>query len=302
MSALTDKLADATVDVLWRQWRAVGGAASGSHPVNRQVDPEMLCLASVAFLEEDPRLGVVLEDWLRLGASHLSTQRTRNIASTTPEGERLASRLARVAVTAANDPRWKSFLSPGTIATRDERIRQRSGGPDLLAPPSLILRLRNAFGVGVKADLLAFLIGQRIRASVSTAAEALVYSVPTIFRGLQDLRASGLVQVTEQTAAAEYWIEAPNWQPILNGPYAYWGFWREVFGYVLTVVAWDRTISPKASPYAQATSLRTAALPHAPGLIRAAGIDEKLPIPDSPNLTEWKDYHRRLATWMVERA
>ena len=288
--------------MLWRQWRAVGGAASSSHPVHKQIDPEMLCLASLAFIDEDPRLAVVLEDWLRLGASHLSTQRTKNIASTIPAGERLASCLARVATTAANDPRWKSLLSRGTIGSRNETIRQRSGGPDLLTPPSLMLRLRNAFGVGVKADLLAFLIGQRIRASVSTAAESLVYSVPTIFRGLQDLRASGFVQVTEQTAAAEYWIEAPNWQPILGGPYAYWGFWREVFGYALTVVAWDRNNTTKASAYAQATSLRAAALPHGPALIRAAGIDEKLPLPESPNLTEWKEYHRRLATWIAGRA
>lgn len=301
MSALTDKLAEAAVDVLWRQWRAIGGAASGS-PVTKQVDPEMLCLASLALAADEPRLAVVLEDWLRLGARYLSTQRAKNLAANMPDGERLASRLARIALTAAGDPRWKSFLSKGAVATREEPLRQRSGGPDLLAPPALTLRLRNAFGVGLKADLLAFLIGQRIRVSVSTAADSLGYAVPTVFRGLQDLHASGLVQVTKQLAAAEYWLDAPTWQSVLGKPYVYWGFWHEVFGYVLAIGAWRRKTSTRASVYAQGSSLRTAAAAHAPALVRAAGIDEKLSQPESPNLAEWKDYHRRVAKWMIERA
>lgn len=301
MSVLIDKLAEAAVEVLWRQWRAIGGAASGS-PVSKQVDPEMLCLGSLAFADEEPRLAVVLEDWLRLGARHLSTQRARNLATNIPDGERLASRLARTALAAAGDSRWKSLLSRGAIASREEPLRRRSGGPDLLAPPALTLRFRNAFSVGLKADLLAFLIGQRIRVSVSTAADSLGYSVPTVFRGLQDLRASGLVQVTEQTAAAEYWLDAPSWHPVLGMPYAYWGFWREVFGYVLAVVAWSRKTNNRVSAYAQGTSLRTAAQAHAAALVRAAGMDEQVPQPETPTLTEWKDYHRRLATWMVERA
>jgi len=301
MSALTDRLAGAAVDVLWRQWRAIGGAASGP-PVSKQVDPEMLCLASLAFADAEPRLAVVLEDWLRLGARYLSTQRAKNLATNIPDGEHLVSRLARLALTAAGDPRWKSFLSKGAAAKRERLLRPRSGGPDLLAPPALTLRLRNAFGVGLKADLLAFLIGQRIRVSVSTAADSLGYSVPTVFRGLQDLHASGLVQVTEQMAAAEYWLDAPTWQSVLGKPYLYWGFWREVFGYVLAIGAWSRKTSARSSAYAQGTSLRLAAAAHAPALVRAAGIDENVPQPETPNLTEWKHYHHRLAAWMVERA
>ena len=300
MSALTDRLAESAVDVLWRQWRAIGGAAPGS-PVTTQVDPEALCLVSLAFAEDEPRLQVVLEDWLRLGARHLSTQRAKNLASELPNGERLAAQLARAALTAANDPRWKSLLARGTIASRDDTLKQRSGGPDLLAPPALMLRLRNAFGVGVKADLLAFLIGQRFRVSVSSATEGLAYSTPTVFRALQDLHASGFVQMTDQPTAAEYWIDTPPWHTVLGRPYAYWGYWREVFGYVLAIISWERKTPARASAYAKGTSLRSTAMPYAPALIRALG-DEKLQQPDAPTLGEWTDYHRRMAKWIMERA
>src|SRR5262245_38933426 len=63
----TASLRDLAIDIVWRQWRAIGGAASGQS-VTRQVDPEALILASLTFDYDEPRLWTVMLDWLRASA------------------------------------------------------------------------------------------------------------------------------------------------------------------------------------------------------------------------------------------
>ncbi len=299
------RLLDATLDLLWRQWRAIGGAAAGRGAITKQVDPEALCLASLYLQEAEPRLWTVMVDWLRLGSALLSVQRLKNLAKQFPPVEDRLRALAAAAVEEAKDARWRSLLGPRPARKAAPRkpMKLRGGGPALTAPPALVLRLRAAFQVGVKADLLAFLLGQPLRVSVSTAAQSLGYSVPPVFRALQDLVAAQLVQSGDFPSGAEYWVHIERWHEVLGGwqAIARWGFWREVLVYVCAALALEqRGQYRKGSDYARAAALRELALRHEGGLVRSGLVEHG--VPRSPSLEEWGAFHAELARRLAELA
>ncbi len=295
---LTGRLLEATLDAVWRQWRAIGGPAAGG-PVRTQVDPEALCLASLALESKEPRLWVAMSDWLRLGASLVSVQRLKNLRGQFPDAQRGVSRLASVALEEAKDARWRSLLSRSVRGAKPrERVRHRSAEPALTAAPALVLRLRAAFTVGVKADLLAFLLGQPYRASVAAATDGLGYSTPTIFRALQDLHDAGFVQAADLPTAAEYWVDTVQWHGLLGGSVALirWGFWREILRYVCAAVTWEEDANRRGlSEYAAVAGLRDLARSHEADLARAGVLDPGAALPQSPALAEWRQFHKRLA-------
>ena len=301
----TGKLLEATLDALWRQWRAIGAAAAG-RAVNTQVDPEVLCLASLALEAHEPRLWTVMADWLRHGAPLLSVQRFKNVASQFPDGRASLERPALAVMEGTRDIRWRSLLKGGVRRGKAPSLptKQRSAGPTLDAPPALLLRLRAAFTVGVKADLLAFLLGQPSRATVATAAAALGYAKPTVFRALQDLLEAGFAQAADLPAAREYWLQGTAWFGLLGGPgaIARWGFWREILSYICTVVRWDEDLRRRpVSEYARGTSLHELAKRHEADLARAGVIERGVAFPRSPAREEWRTFHSALAERLIER-
>lgn len=294
---------DATVDVLWRQWRALGAAATGT-PVHRQVDPEVLCLASLVFEAHEPRLWVAMVDWLRVGARLVSVQRLKNLGDAIVGAGEHLPRLAATVVRDAGDARWRSLAPARSRAPKlPAPVRARAGGLTLDAPPALMLRLRAAFGVGVKADLLAFLLGQRLRVSVATAATALGISKPTAFRGLQDLLDARIVNAIDLPTATEYWLDPARWLPLLavTDETPRWGSWHEILAYVTAVARWDQ-MGTRGSAYARVVSLRELAASHEPDLVRAEVLDNELALPRSAAADAWRSFHARLAERIAKRA
>jgi hypothetical protein len=296
---LTGSLLESTVDLLWWQWRAIGGAAAGGS-VKKQVDLEVLCIASLVLEEHEPRLWTTLTDWVFLGSSLVSVQRLKNLAPSFPKGAEKIERLARFAVDDAKDARWSSLLSSDKKSRARSRVavKQRSAGPALLTGPALAVRMRAAFGVGVKADLIAFLLGQHYRVTVNASAAALGYATPSVFRALQDLQAAGLVRVADLPTAAEYAMDAVNWHQVLGGMQniAYWGYWREVITYVCAVLDWEERVKrEKLSDYARGASVRELSEKHKTDLARSGALDQHVTFPESHALGEWRAFHDFLA-------
>jgi hypothetical protein len=298
----SDRLVDASLDALWRQWRTIGGAAAGG-PARTQVDPEALCMASLVLEPHEPRLWLAMSDWLRLGAPLLSVQRLKNVSKQFAGSERGTRRLAAAAARESRDARWRSLAGgSGRDVRQRQPTRQRSAGPALTAAPALVLRLRSAFSVGVKADLLAFLLGQQFRTTVGSAAASLCYSTPTVFRAFQDLRLAGFVQAAELTAATEYWADTAPWHGIVGGPTAIarWGFWREMLAYVCAVLKLQEGAAlHRDTRYAAGVRLRALAGRHEADLARAGVLDPGSALPRSPDLGEWRQFHGRLCQRMA---
>jgi hypothetical protein len=295
-------LRDVAVAILWRQWRALGAAATG-RPVARQIDLEVLILASLEFEPLEPRLWTVMVDWLRVSARLSSVQRLKNLVGQFSRAGEMLPRLASFVTRASGDARWRSLGRSGARRGKAPApARQRAAGPTLESPPALMLRLRAAFGVGVKADLLAFLLGQRVRVSVATVASALGHSKATVFRALQDVLEAGMIRTAPTTTASEYWLDTSPWASLLGGKLSHWGYWREILSYVCGLVELERSTRPSASEYARAVSLRRLAEEHHSDLVRAELIDQNLAVPRSAEWQDWKVFHAQLADRLSDRA
>ena len=283
------------VNVFWRQWRALGGGASG-RPAVGLIDPEVLVLGSLHLTEVEPRLWTVMTDWLLEGSRFLSVQRLRNLQAAFPSGSDRLADLADFAVNEARDARWRALKSGKPHARpgpeRELSPRRRSGDLVFQSPATLMLRLRAAFGVGLKADLLTFLLGQRYRTTVATAANALGYSTAHVFRGFQDLLVARLVQTTDMPAAAQYSIpfrgwatlfgleDVPDWRPL-----------RETAGYALRLLGWIRQRKSRTvTDYAAAAAFRELVEQWQAESARAGFTDSMPPAPDGSNVDDWRKH------------
>ncbi len=305
-------LKEAVVNLLWRQWAAVGGAAP-TVPAHALVDPEILVLTSVALREAEPRLQVVMEDWLRVGASLLSVQRFNNIRKGFPEDIAEAiPRIAFVAEHVAKDARWKK-LTLGIDHSLGDQSRQekpRTAAPSLLDPAALMLRLRSAFGVSVKSDLLATMLGLGDRsASLSELALATQYNKSAVGRALGDLAAARMIYRNQDfpTGHVSYSLSPVRWKDVLTldsvNNLAPSRGWVEVLSYAAKFLRWaaERERS-STTDYVLGTTWRTLAEESWPVFVRTRIVNEYGPGPIAPDPNVLAEYHERLTWWIGENA
>ena len=148
---LSDRLRDALVQRAWAQWIALGVSAVG-RPEESVVDPEALVALTAELGDADARLRDTSIDWCVSYGRYVNTTRLRRVVeemATRPEaiGEYAAT------VAAGGGPRWPMASDPRP----GYRSRGKAHLEHLDSAPRLILRLRAAFGVNARADVLAAL-------------------------------------------------------------------------------------------------------------------------------------------------
>ena len=158
--------------------------------------------------------------WASVGSRLTSVQRIRTLAKNFPEDVRHSlGRYASLAA-AAGDRRWKRLAAEEVPGPRGRALK----GPDVLnlaEASTLMLRLRAAFGVGSKADALAFLLGMGGSwVSVSVISEATGYSGTAIRAAARDMVLGRLIRETENRPA-RYFVPVKPWADLLESrPYA----------------------------------------------------------------------------------
>jgi hypothetical protein len=248
LGAATKAVREATLNAVWRQWAVIGAAASAGR-AKALVDAEALVLASLWLMDEEPRLSDLTASWVVTNTEYLSVQRIKNVAASFPAsiGSRLSS-LARLAVEGGKDFRWRSLVQADVPAMAERRGAKTLSVPVPVARPSaLMLRLRVLLGVGIRADIIAFLLtGPDDYASSEDIAAATAYNPTAVRRVLAQLAAgdwlryaggtypgyslkgSRLAGITGLPAS-----EVPNWR-YLAQVYAlvveYLSWWREAGG------------------------------------------------------------------------
>lgn len=296
-------------DVARAQWGAIASIAVPAGPrAKAMVDPEALVLLSLALRE--PRLDSLLAGWARGAAPLLSVQRIHTLAEVFPPGVRegLAG-FAREAAD-AGDRRWRAHAAdaaPGERATR----RRAPIAPRLPEAPALMLRLRAAFGVGSKADLLAFLLSLRgAEAPVSAIAGAAAYSPRALRSSAEELVAAGFVKRVEGSPLV-YCADHRAWSTLLHlrnpggarGPEVpAWRYWAAVFAFLAEVLAWAAEAEAEEwSAYVASSRARDLVQDHTAPL-RAARL--RLPDPHEPGGAAFlEDLERGLAhvhAWCLE--
>lgn len=197
-------LSDALLNLLWRQWHELGAPAARQKSAATQsiIDPEALVLCSLAMVQREPRLGDALVSWCATNSEHLSAQRLKNLARDYPASvQALLPGLAHVMVEAGKDSRWRP-LAGGTSAfpaILAQRGPKQSTAVPLDRPAAFLLRMRAIFGLGLKADIIVFLLRKRDPHDYSDAGEiarAVGYNRTAVKRTLDVLEAAGVLSTT----------------------------------------------------------------------------------------------------------
>lgn len=279
-------LAEAATKLVWQQWGAIGAQTSDARPHHQAaLDPEALLLMSLSLLEQERRLADVIASWVGLNSTLLSFQRARNLSRQFPPSAQ--ERLADVATIAleAGDHRWKPLAaaSAGTALT-SRSGKLRASRPAFMQTATLMLQLRQGMGIGVKSDVLAFLLVSDGRgqewASVASMTRALGYTSAAVRRSADDLAAARFIRrmetVERETAASRmYMAEPAAWAAALHlgTIQSGWRYWRERYSFIADVLATSASLdAAQASDFAVAVACRELLERHRAAIIRDTGI------------------------------
>jgi hypothetical protein len=248
------------VAACWAQWVALGSPASGQRlAATAIVDPEALIVLSLSVQNRERRLRDLVAWWARSGSGLTSVQRFRSVAAQFPRdsGEQAMGWFAARAA-GAGERRWSRHATAGGDAPA-----ARDKGPDepsLAESAALLLRLRAGFGVGAKADTLAFLLGtEGAWASTKVIAFATGYSSVAIRSAVSEMALARFIRVTSD-GPAEYSISGDAWARLLGlsdaGALPRWRFWSDIFAFLAGALAWTDAARAPGAPGAHVLASR----------------------------------------------
>lgn len=183
------------------QWSAIGALTLHSPRADDEiVDIEALLIGSLGLATRVPRLRTLATDWTLENSQLLSIARLRALlAGPFAETGVNIGELAHLVVTEGGDARWSALVSDAPARATSDNQAHKKGRKAM--PPrwrgahTLLLQLRRGFGVGMKPDLIAVLLGSRgAWVDVATLTELTAYSVAGVRRAVDDLANAGLIE------------------------------------------------------------------------------------------------------------
>jgi len=254
---LVPLLREATAEAAWVQWHALGGQVAAREPT-AIVDPEALILVSLWLKDDEPRFWDLLAGFAQLGSRLLSVQRMQRLVSAFPplSDERLAVFAQTVART-PGDSRWRRLAGPAPARpTTGRRGKVAAPALRLARPGALLLRLRTAFGVDVRTDALAYLLGRGgAPATVGEVADALGYADNTV-RGACDALTAARLASVGPSRPARYHTSVERWGRLLGqAAMPRWHPWWQGFAVALSLTGWLQSREARAASGAAASTL-----------------------------------------------
>ncbi len=235
---IRESLCDRVLDLVWRQWSAIGVA--GTNEVSRTiVDPEALLVVSMTLGRRDARLFDEVLDWLVKNADLLDLARLQRIArQASSEEQRLLTAAARFVAEHGGEGRLSRLLEsldssyggphPGAEGLffsageagegwteRDEvfaaagflrsrvQLRGMSGRPRSTNPACLRFQTRALVGQGAKAEVLTYLLTHDWTHG-RLIAERSAYGQAPVAAYLSSLQEAGLVDRRDEGKKALY--------------------------------------------------------------------------------------------------
>ncbi len=180
----------ASIERIAAGWIALGGQLEGD-PEATVVDPEALIAATAELASDEDRIIGVALDWCVAYGEAVNSSRLRRIARTMDATAALAS--FAVAVSAVGGPTWSQGAGATPIAAE---LRGKVAVRDLSSPARLVWRLRSAFGVNARADILALLLscppGTEMR--IADIARRAGFSKRNAALAIESMRLAGVVE------------------------------------------------------------------------------------------------------------
>ncbi len=235
MAGSTSALHRALLNRAWIQWIALGVDAVGD-PDSAVVDPEALIALTAELGDADARLRDVSSDWCVGYGRYVNGSRLKQVTRElrTPL-EAIGEYVATVA--AAGGPSWPM----GTQPRADYVTRGKARLGSALSRPRLRIRLRAAFGVNARADVLAALLAAPQNGlSVADLARKTRFTKPNVAFAVDALVLAGLLEA--RTVGNERRLVLTKPGEILPGlrPPIVQPDWAARFGVALEVLRFDR--------------------------------------------------------------
>ena len=245
-NAVRNNLLETVADSSAAQWAALGGlpralGGEGATETGEVVDPEALVLLSLLAREVDPRLEERLAWWARVGARYTNLQRMRTLVGQLPQAARLAWKSFAREVASHGRVGWETHAGAPTEGTLGRRRRGEADEPRLVGTGALILRMRAAFGVTAKVDILSFLLasGGGAPLPASEIARELAFSESTTKRAARDMARARLIRATPGHPV-EYGLDREAWRSVLElgDEVPRWRPWARVLPFVAEAIEW----------------------------------------------------------------
>ena len=188
MASSSSFLQAALLDRAWGQWTALGVDAT-VEPDDAVVDPEALVALTAELGDADARLRDLSTDWCLAYGRYVNGSRLRQVCRElgTP-GEAIGEYVATV--TAAGGPSWPMATQPRPGYERRGKARMDTA----TSLARLRIRLRAAFGVNARADILAALLAASPHElTAADLARATRFTKPNVASALDALTLAGLV-------------------------------------------------------------------------------------------------------------
>ena len=282
---------DRVLEILWRQWTALGVSGQGVPWRGSVIDPEALLLFSCTVARHDARLFDAMLEWLLLNGRFINVQRIKRIlAGEGFAGAAVLRAIAAMIKTSANESKWACaagergkvrkepellfFLQDGRPlpvirredplfsrygflrdAFRHRGVAERFRGEQL---SSLLLRLRALIGVSARCEILAFLLLNN-RGSPRAMARDCYYYPATMSKALAEMTQSGYIASRIEGRHTYYALIPETWRKFLIGAGGAgpWVVWARLFGALEKILIFllrgDLSDQP---PLMQASSLR----------------------------------------------
>lgn len=278
LKSFRTEFSQAVLNFLWSAWSQVGvmGGSAPSQP--RIVDPEPLLLLTWECARQDARVFDEVLDWLVQNGRWVNVVRLTTLS----EEDQVCSPTIAGAVAAFmaerdRTPKWRKlaerckpksrapevlFQRQGRSLTPRERetdetfsrygwrrspiqLRGQSQRLPAWTPASLVLKCRAFFGVSIRADVFAYLVG-RGPATASGLARELGYSQRRVQDTLVEMQLAGQFQARFDGNRREFSIESnKGWQLLFEATTerAAWFNWR-AYGRAVSSV-WKKAFTMK---------------------------------------------------------
>jgi hypothetical protein len=298
---------DRLLDLLWRQWTALGVTGQASPWRLTPVDPEALLLVSCTLARHDARLFDAILDWLNINGRYLNVQRVRRLSSDQSfKGEAVFAAMAAKTRTSAFAVKWSRsthvpdkkansgneplffmpdgkplpvlhapdpvFLSHGLVRELYEKrgVAQPFGTRD---SATLLLKLRALIGVSSRCEILTYLLLNGYGSPRAVARSCGFYPA-TVIKALAEMEESGFLVSRMEGRQRQYSLASDTWRTLLLGEARpRWIAWPALFSALVQI--WLFLGVPERdgqSPLAQASSLRRILITSVTGNLASCGL------------------------------
>ena len=278
------------LDLIWRQWTALGVAGYSKSEDRRVIDPEALLLFTCSMGRYEPRLFDEVLDWLDLNGRFINIQRLKTILKKENfQGKDVLAAIAGIMSRRAAMRKWGRLAQKKSGDREEEDLFFKKDGepmeaygeldphfkeyglrrgplefrgyskpPPAAAPQSLIYKLRSLFGVNARCEIMLYLLAHSSGHPSRVARETYYYQ-KTVQDTLVDMTFSGLVKVLTKGREKHYRLEREQWGMLLpaTGEFPGWITWAPLYSALERI--WRKLNQPQLlslDPLLQSSELR----------------------------------------------